>query len=652
MWGRGSDLRLHTRVLAAVAVALLPLVLAAGAPAAALSPDGKRAPDAALGVPPRDESTILVRWVYEPRTLSTPLGDLVVGHLKTKVKIVKVKRGLTVEQMLLLYRSLPGVVYAEPNYLARGEALAPPNDYFFPAQWALARVKALDAWSVYPGSYGGGGAPVAIVDTGVDASHPDLAGRVAGGAICLTGTCLAGPPVDDNGHGTLGAGIAAATANNGIGVAGLSPGSPIVPVKVLDAAGSGTYAAIAAGIIWAADSGARALNLSLTGPAFSQTLCDAVTYAASKGALVAAAAGNLGSSAPVYPAGCPGAVGVAATDQDELAPSWSNTGSPNVFVSAPGVAVHTTYLKGGYALATGTSMSTSFVAGLGGLLFGQAPGRSVADVRRIIASTADKVGGAAYGADPYGTCAGCTWSSTHGYGRINVQRALSAGAVDLPASSVPPPPQPAPDFTIAASPSSMTTLQGGRAAYTVSIGALDGFAGAVSLSVTGLPAGATAAFVPASVSTSGSSALTVTTASATPAGSYPLTVRGASGSLAHAAGLTLVVAAAPAQAPPSSGFGISVTPGSRILKRAKPASFTVTVTTSPGVSPASVQLSVSGLPDGVTATFLPASVLAPGTSTLKLEAEPWVPRFSTSTLTITGTSGSVSRSATVRITVL
>ena len=117
-------------------------------------------------------------------------------------------------------------------------------------------------------------------------------GQVAPGANCLTGVCLAGGlALDDNGHGTVNAGAAAAAANNERGIAGVAHGARLIPVKVLSAAGTGTYAAIAAGIIWAADNGAKVINLCLGGTASSRTLCDAVTYALDQGVFVDAASG-------------------------------------------------------------------------------------------------------------------------------------------------------------------------------------------------------------------------------------------------------------------------------------------------------------------------------------------------------------------------
>jgi thermitase len=564
--------------------------------------------------------------------------------LPTKVKIVKVMRGITVDRLLQIYRSLPNVVYAEPNYVARYN-LAAPNDPFYAQQWALSRISALDGWSSYPGSFAGAaGAPIALVDTGVEATHPDLAGRVQSGANCLSGVCAAGGSGDDNGHGTLGAGIAAAGANNGAGLAGLSYGSQIIPVKTLDASGSGTYAAIAAGVIWATDHGARVINLSLAGDAYSRTLCDAIAYAVGKGAFVAAAAGNFGNSTAVYPAACPGAVGVTSTQPDDSAPPFANSGSPDVFVAAPGTQIHTTYINGTYALATGTSMSTSFVTGLAALLFGQRPQRTVADVKRILATTSDKVGAAPYGADPYDTCTGCTWSATHGYGRINVRNALAAA--DAVPDAPPAVPTPTPDFTVGATPTAVSVVRGAQAAYTISIGSEDGFAGSVALSATGLPAGAAGSFGPASVVASGSSTLAVATSSTTPAGSYTFTIRGTSGSLTHTLNVSLTVTAPPLPAP---SFTLAATPGSRILKQGRETTFRVTVSGAPEVQDA-VELSVAGLPPGVTSRFTRTTTR--GLWELVLAAPESAIRFKTHELTITAAVGSTRRTATVSIIVL
>jgi thermitase len=122
-----------------------------------------------------------------------------VGELKTKVKIVKVPALWSVDQTVRFYESLPGVVYAEPNYVADQHTLAAPNDYYFSQQWGLARIDALDGWNVFPCAHVAVGVPIAIVDTGVDSTHPDLAGQVSAGANCMTGVCTAaGLALDDN----------------------------------------------------------------------------------------------------------------------------------------------------------------------------------------------------------------------------------------------------------------------------------------------------------------------------------------------------------------------------------------------------------------------------------------------------------------------
>ena len=637
-------INLPTRVvLAATTVALLFLIGTGAATAVVTAPN------------PQDQTTILVKW-----TKTAPPGISVVGELKTKVKIVKVPKLWTVQQTINFYKSLPGVTYAEPNYIAGQHGIAAPNDSFYPQQWALARIDAQAGWAVYNGGYGAVGAPIAIVDTGIDATHQDLVGQVAPGAGCLTGVCLPGGlTIDDNGHGTLNAGAAAASANNGVGIAGLAHGARLIPVKALNATGTGTYAGIAAGIIWAADSGAKVVNLSLGGTAFSQTLCDAVEYALDKGAFVDAASGNLGISDPVYPASCPGVVGVGATDPSDAVPAWSDTGSGNVFVTAPGVLVHGTYPGDKYALGTGTSVATALVSGLASLLLAQNPSRTPADIRRILAESSDKVGAASsYAGDPYHACSsGCTWSSTTGYGRIDVYRALTdtssgsgsgsgSGGSGGSGSTAPPPTSPAatPDFGVSVPPAAVTAQQGTQAHFTVSVAGQNGFDGQVALAVSGLPAGASAAFAPTSVPASGSSALSVSVAGNTPAGSYTLTIMGTSGSLTHTATASLTVTAAPP--PPATAqtdFALIATPGSAIVR---PGSFKTISVRSQGPSGlvSGVHVAASGLPAGVTVTFAPLSA---GIWTMRIDAAATVAKFSTASITVTGTLGTLTRTTSV-----
>ena len=370
------------------------------------------------------------------------LGDDAAGQTANRVSIVRLAPGESATARIAAYDGRADVAYAEPNGRVHALALDPPNDPDFSSQWALDVAGALGGWALYPGAFGAtGGAPLAVVDTGVSAAHPDLTGRVRTdlGASCLyPSRCVAGPATDDHGHGTHVAGIAGAATNNGIGVAGVAFSSAIIPVKVLDSSGAGYDSDVANGILWAAQHGARVINLSLGG-AYSQTDCDAVfTAEHTYGALIVAAAGNSASSAPSAPAACPGAVGVAATDELDSPASFSNFGSPNVFVSAPGVDILSTLPGGIYDWWAGTSMASPFVAGIAALRFGEHPGSTPADVRRILATTSDKIGGVSYGSDPYSTCAGCTWQQRYGYGRVNVRAALAA------ATPTPPPPPPTP----------------------------------------------------------------------------------------------------------------------------------------------------------------------------------------------------------------
>ena len=402
------------------------------------------APSAAAATP-----TILVKF-RQPASAATrieALGDDAAGQTENHVSIVRLAPGESAAARIAAYDKRADVLYAEPNAQVHALGLSAPNDPDFSSQWGLNAAAVLAGWALYPGDYGAtGDAPIAVVDTGVSASHEDLSGRVRTdlGASCLNLTpCVSGPATDDHGHGTHVAGIAGAATNNGLGVAGVAFSSPIIPVKVLDSSGSGYDSDVADGIIWAAQHGARVINLSLGG-AYSQTDCDAVSAATSMGALVVAAAGNSTSSAPNAPAACTGAVGVAATDELDL-PAWfSNFGSPDVFVSAPGVDIYSTW-PGTYMWEDGTSMASPFVAGVAALRFGEHPESTPAEVRRVLAASSDKVGGVLYGSDPYGTCDGCTWNPSYGYGRVDVATALTIATPSAPTPSPPPPsPPPAP----------------------------------------------------------------------------------------------------------------------------------------------------------------------------------------------------------------
>ena len=211
------------------------------------------------------------------------------------------------------------------------QATVIPHDPHWTQAWGPKLVHAPAAWNMTTGK---SSTVIAIVDTGVDPRQPDLRGRV------LRGWNFVGRnnnPRDDNGHGTAVAGVAAAAANDGVGIAGMCWQCDILPVKVLNANGSGSHSNIAAGIVWATRHGADVINMSLAGPYPSPVVQSAVNFARNHGVVVVAAAGNEGLTRKFYPAAYPGVISVAATSSADRLYSWSNRGTW-VKLAAPGCA--------------------------------------------------------------------------------------------------------------------------------------------------------------------------------------------------------------------------------------------------------------------------------------------------------------------------
>ena len=224
---------------------------------------------------------------------------------------------------------------------------------------ALARADLPLAWEVTKGAPG---VVVAVVDTGVEADHPALRGRVLPGHDFVNGDDDAS---DDNGHGTAVAGIVA-SAEVVPGIAGACTECRILPVKVLGADGTGSWGTIAAGVVWAVDHGAQVVNLSIGAPRAPDAIGGAVAYAISKGVIVVAAAGNAGIDQSFYPAAYPGVVSVAGVDDANARYPWSNFG-PWVTLTAPG-CLGTTWIGAQYRTDfCGTSAAAPFVAGIAGL---------------------------------------------------------------------------------------------------------------------------------------------------------------------------------------------------------------------------------------------------------------------------------------------
>lgn len=322
------------------------------------------------------------------------------------VDVVQVTSSETAGEIMAKYKSRSEVEYVEPNYLAK--RFFTPNDSLFTKQWNLQKIEAPKAWDVSQGGFG----PIAIVDTGIAASQTDLSGNVQTGYNFVSDSTNT---YDDNGHGTHVAGIVSAATNNATGVASVGFKGSLLPVKVLDNTGAGTYGNVASGIIYATDEGAKIINLSLGGSSSSRTLQDAVQYALKRGVVVVAAAGNNSNDSPVYPAAYPGVVAVTATAQDDNLASFSSYGD-YVYVSAPGVGIVSTYNSGGYATMSGTSMAAPAVSGLIGLALARG-NTTAATVLGDLKTTSDKVG--SYGYDQNG------WNRYFGYGRINAAKLLA-----------------------------------------------------------------------------------------------------------------------------------------------------------------------------------------------------------------------------------
>ncbi|MBM3131775.1 MAG: hypothetical protein FJZ95_01920 [Chloroflexi bacterium] len=301
-------------------------------------------------------------------------------------QIVEVGKGQGSEKAKK-YQLHAGVAWAEIDAVC--EAVETPDDPYVKNQWAIAKVQAPAAWDITKGS---STVRIAILDTGIDLDHPDLAAK-----IVLSANFTGSTTTDDMyGHGTHVAGIAAAQTNNTLGVAGLGRDSSLMNGKVLGDDGQGYMSWVAGGIIWAADNGANVISMSLGTTSSSLAVQDAVNYAWNKGAVVVAAAGNNGNTTPFYPAYYTNCIAVAATDSTDALATFSNRGDW-VDVAAPGVSTYSTTRGGNYGYMSGTSMASPNAAGLAGLIFAIATdtngnGRLNDEVRTRLESGCDAIG--------------------------------------------------------------------------------------------------------------------------------------------------------------------------------------------------------------------------------------------------------------------
>jgi subtilisin family serine protease len=353
-------------------------------------------------------------------------------------------------RVLNTYRALPDVELAEENKIYSVQLV--PNDPSFSQLWGLAKIKAPDAWSLSTGT----GVVVAVLDTGVDATHPDLAaslwthpGEIPGNGIDDDGNgyiddvhgwdCVEEDnlPSDFHGHGSHVAGTIAATGNNGLGVIGLAFNARVMPVKGLSNDGLGTSADLAQALVYAADNGADVINNSWGGIGGDSIIENAVAYAINMGAVVVAAAGNYNVDVDTfYPARFPGVIAVSAFDANDQKASFSNFGS-RIDVAAPGVGILST-TQGAYSSMNGTSMAAPHVSGLAALILSVHPEYSATEVREMIRQSADDVSTPGFDAQA-------------GYGRINAWKALQ---------SVPAPPDTTPPLVSIVAPTDGAVLSG------------------------------------------------------------------------------------------------------------------------------------------------------------------------------------------------
>ena len=288
-------------------------------------------------------------------------------------------------------KPLTSLAICSVSLIASCLAIAPPvhavADPLLAQQWGIFAIGADHAWATTTGR----GVIVAVVDSG-SGPHPDLAENLLPGRSILgTVETQDGRDMDASGHGTHVAGIIAAVANNGIGGSGVAPNAKILPIQVLDQAGQGDARDVAAGVRFAADNGARVINLSLGGATESSSLTQAITYANDKGVLVVAAAGNGGAAdKPKWPASLDLTLAVTAVDQANNATNFDQRGE-YIDLSAPGANVVST-AKGDYVTLSGTSMAAGFVAGAAALLFAAEPRVTNAQVRDILLRTATDIG--------------------------------------------------------------------------------------------------------------------------------------------------------------------------------------------------------------------------------------------------------------------
>lgn len=579
--------------------------------------------------------------------LSTPIGNGATLRLRSRDR-----------DTAALIRDLSkrsDVTFVEPNHLIHLSRA--PNDPYFWSLWGLqntgqtvnqrrgvagADIHAAQAWDITTGSDFN---IVGVVDTGIDYNHPDLAANVwraprsfpvtIGG---VTTTCPEGghgynalannfDPMDDNNHGTHCAGTIGAVGDDGYGIPGVNWTASLMGLKFIDAAGHGTAAdainaiefAIQARLALQQSGTVRVLSnsWSVSGP--SEALREQIARADLNEMLFVAASGNSGEDLdllPSYPQSylTHNMINVAATGMADVLWGFSTTGASTVHLAAPGYNVISTIRNGGYASFDGTSMAAPHVAGAAALMLAVDRGLSVDQLKS----------GLLGGADPQPSLAGKTVSG----GRLNAYAAVAGLGPRL-------------DFRIdLLSPPLTQVVQGDPARFDVLCSTSQSYGGDVTLTLEGLPAGATAA--PQVIGGGGLVSLFVETTAATPPGTYSLVLRGTGGELVHTLTPTLEVLAAPE-------FTISASPEQRTVKRGGIAHFQVRVRSRTDFRHP-IALSISELPPGWNVKLGRSRVLGNGRTPLALWVNPGAAPGAFP-ITIRGESNGISHSGAVVVTV-
>src|SRR2546430_16255044 len=374
-----------------------------------------------------------VRTADVQRVVATIDGTFLSEIKELNTVTVRLSPPASIVDTIRKLQGMAGVRYAEPNYVYQ-LFLTPDDPFFSSKQWGPQRINAPAAWDITAGSPN---TVVAVVDSGIDGTHPDFSGKVLAGTNCTTDTL---PPPS---HGTHAAGIAAAIGNNGTGIAGINWTAGILPIKVCNASGSCTNSDISCGVVFGvtfaiSNPSLRVVeNLSLGGPGYAQQLKDAFDYALQNKVLVVASSGNDGKSTVLFPAGYPGVMAVGASTPTNGRAAFSTYGT-HLSVIAPGVDIYSTVPGGGYSLMTGTSMAAPHVAGVAALILALSPGLSPAQVRSQIERTATHLGSSAF--DPQfgwgvvnaAAALGALVPNNYGQGQITVQDTLgSVGGADV-----------------------------------------------------------------------------------------------------------------------------------------------------------------------------------------------------------------------------